>query len=146
MKFDNLIQCTRCGGDACYIQEITPEIKIELCYGCGFQSNSLMKQGTEFFKEQIEVLPDLYKALMDEEENGKVWMPTTINVEDKGMVFADGSGREQWAWVGVKSIPVLEDEKEKYKGAKYRPDMSTIKHFVEKDFIEALSYIGILPQ
>ena len=146
MKFDNLIQCTRCGGDACYIQEITPEIKIELCYGCGFQSNSLMKPGTEFFKEQIEVLPDLYKALMDEEENGKVWMPTTINVEDKGMVFADGSSREQWAWAGVKSIPVLEDEKEKYKGAKYRPDMSTIKHFVEKDFIEALSYIGILPQ
>ena len=146
MKFDNLIQCTRCGGDACYMQEITPEIKIELCYGCGFQSNSLMKQNTEFFKEQMEVLPDLYKALMDEEENGKVWMPTTINVEDKGMVFADGSSRDQWAWAGVKSIPVLEDEKGKYKGAKYRPDMTTIKHFVEKDFIEALSYIGILPQ
>jgi hypothetical protein len=41
MAYDNLIECTRCGSDACYIQEVTKDIKIELCYGCGFQSNSL---------------------------------------------------------------------------------------------------------
>lgn len=146
MKFDDLIQCGRCGGDACYTQEVTKDIKIELCYGCGFQSNSLMKKDTQFFFEQMEVLPDLYKALMDEEEDGKIWMPTSINVEDKGMVFADGTGRDNWRWAGVKAIPVSKEEKEKYKGAKYRADMSTIKHFEERDFMDALSYIGVLPE
>jgi hypothetical protein len=53
MNFDELIVCTRCGSDACYKQEVTKGISIELCYGCGFQSNSLMKKGTEFFNERI---------------------------------------------------------------------------------------------
>ena len=139
--------CTRCGSDACYKQEVTKDISIELCYGCGFQSNSLMKKGTDFFDEQFEIVPELYKELMDEEEEtGKIWMPSTINVEDKGMVFADGAGRDNWRWAGVQVVPVSEDEMEKYKGKKYRADMSTIKHFEERDFMEALSYIGVLPE
>ena len=147
MNFDDLTTCSRCGSDAAYIQEVTKDITIEMCFGCGFQSNSLMKRGTEFFNEQFELLPELYKELMDEEEEtGKIWMPSTINVEDKGMVFADGTGRDNWRWAGVKAIPVSEDEMEKYKGKKYRTDMSTIKHFEEYDFMEALSYIGVLPE
>jgi len=147
MGFDALRECTRCGSDACYIQEVNKDITLEMCYGCGFISNSLLKQGSEFLTEQMELLPELYKALMDEEEDsGKVWMPSTINVEDKGMIFADGTSRKEWHWSAVKAIPVLEEEKDKYKGAKYRTDMSTIKHFEERDFMEALSYIGVLPE
>ena len=86
MQYDNLTECSRCGSDACYIQEITPEVKLEFCYGCGFQSHSLMKPGTEFFTEQLALLPDLYKSLIEEEEEtGKVWMPSFINVAEKGM-------------------------------------------------------------
>jgi hypothetical protein len=84
---------------------------------------------------------------MDEEEDtGKIWMPTIINLKDKGMVFADGSGRDNWRWAAVKAIPVPKEESEKYKGEKHRADMSTIKHFEERGFIEALSYIGVLPE
>ena len=127
-----------CGSDACYKQEVTKDISIEMCYGCGFQSNSLMKKGSEFFNEQWELLPELYKVLMDEEEEtGKIWMPSTINIKEKGMVFADGTSRENWGWAGVKAIP---DEEKGYK-----TDMSTIKHLKERDFIEALSYINVIP-
>jgi hypothetical protein len=146
MAYDNLQECSRCGSDACYIQEVTKDITIELCYGCGFQSNSVMKVGSEFLNEQMETLPDLYKALIDEEESGKVWMPSFHNVEGKGMVFADGTSREKWAWGATKHVEVSEEEKEKYKGAKYRADMGTLKHFPERDFIGALTYIGVLPE
>jgi len=146
MAYDNLIECTRCGSDACYIQEVTKDITIELCYGCGFQSNSVMKVDSDFLKEQMETLPDLYKSLIDEEESGKVWMPSFHSVDGKGMVFADGVSREKWSWGAAKHIEVLEIEKDKYKGAKYRADMSTIKHFPERDFIGALTYIGVLPE
>jgi hypothetical protein len=39
MKFDALKECTRCGSDACYTQEVTKDINIEMCYGCGFQAS-----------------------------------------------------------------------------------------------------------
>ena len=147
MKYDELKECTRCGSDACYTQEVTKDINIEMCYGCGFQSNSIIKKGNEFFNQQFENLPELYKELMDEEEDtGKIWMPTIINLKDKGMVFDDGTNRDNWRWAAVKAIPVIEEELEKYKGEKHRADMSTIKHFEERGFIEALSYIGVLPE
>jgi len=147
MNFDTLKECSRCGSDACYNQEVTKDISIELCYGCGFQSNSVMTNGSKFLAEQMAVLPELHKELMDEEEDtGKIWMPTTVNIEDKGMVFADGTSRNNWRWAGVKAVNITEDEIEKYKGKKYKPDMSTIKHFQERDFMEALSYIGVLPE
>jgi hypothetical protein len=147
MKHDSLKECTRCSSDACYTQEVTKDINIEMCYGCGFQSNSIIKKGNDFFNQQFENLPELYKELMDEEEDtGKIWMPTIINLKDKGMVFADGTNRNNWRWAAVKAIPVIEEELEKYKGEKHRADMSTIKHFEERGFIEALSYIGVLPE
>ena len=48
MKHDSLKECTRCSSDACYTQEVTKDINIEMCYGCGFQSNSVIKKGKLF--------------------------------------------------------------------------------------------------
>jgi hypothetical protein len=109
-----------------------------------------MTADSEFLKEQMETLPNLYKELMGEDESGKVWMPTTINVPSQGMVFANGSNSINWKWAAVKAVPVKEEEKTKYpnphkKGEYYewRMDMNTLKEFEEKDFIEALEYIGV---
>ena len=146
MYFDELKECTRCGSDACYKQEVSKDISLELCYGCGFQHNSIMVKDSDFYKEQIETLPEIYKVLMDEDEEEKIWMPTTINIKDKGMIFASGQNREEWSWSAVKAILIPEEDQDKYKGEKYKADMSTIAYFKERDFIEALSYIGVLPE
>ena len=150
---DNLTFCSRCGSDACYTQEVNEEISIYHCYGCGFTTNSIMKKDNKFFEEQMETLPNLYKALMGEDEEGKIWMPSTINIHDKGMVFANGKTETNWKWGAVKAIPVKDKEKEKYpipnkKGEyyKWRMDMKNVKEFEEKNYMDALSYIGVLPQ
>jgi hypothetical protein len=150
---DNMITCPRCGSDACYVQEVNHEINNYQCYGCGFITNSLLKKDSKFFEEQIELLPNLYKELMGEDDEGKVWMPSTINLPEKGMIFANGTSSENWKWGAVKAIEVNEKNKEKYpipgkKGEfyKYRMDMETIQEFEEKDYIEALDYIGIFNQ
>jgi hypothetical protein len=144
---DNLTTCDRCGSDACYVQEVNNEIKNYMCYGCGFVTNSLMKKDERFFEEQFEILPELYKELMGEDENGLIWMPNTVNLYNKGMVFADGKNGSNWAWAAVKAIPMPEDEKEKFKAKgkdyKWKMDMDTIKHFPEGDFMDALEYIGV---
>ena len=150
---DNLTICAKCGSDACYVDEVNQDIKTYFCYGCGFQTNSLMKEGDVFFERQLEVLPELYKDLLNKDDDGHIWMPTTVNVPEKGMIFANGSSKNQWNWAAVKAVPVTKEEAEKYpipgkKGEYYswRMDMTTLKEFNERDFIEALSYIGVIPE
>ena len=152
MNFDELKECTRCGSDACYRQEISKDISIELCYGCGFQSNSLMREGEEIMEDQLSMLPELYKDLRYEDKTGQVWFPSTVNLPKQGRVFANGSTTSNWKWAAVKAIEVTEEEKLKYpipgkkdQYYKHRMDMTTMKQFEERDFIDALSYIGVLP-
>ena len=52
MSADKLTICKRCGSDACYVTEVNDKINNYFCYGCGFQSNSLMKEGEEIMEEQ----------------------------------------------------------------------------------------------
>jgi hypothetical protein len=42
-----------------------------------------MTKDSEFLEEQLEVLPELYKDLVYEDENGHHWMPSTINNPNK---------------------------------------------------------------
>ena len=124
-----------------------------MLFRSGFQTNSLMKEGEVFFERQLEVLPELYKDLLSKDDNGSIWMPTTVNVPEKGMIFANGPSKEQWAWAVVKAVPITEEEKTKYplpgkEGQYYewRMDMTTMKNFPERDFMDALSYIEVLPE
>jgi hypothetical protein len=150
---DNLIICPHCSSDACYVTENSPTIKTYSCFGCGFTTNSLMKEGEEFYNQQIEVLPDLYKDVLFTDKDKKVWMPVTINLPQNGMVFYNGTNKENAKWAGVKATKVEETEKEKYpiKGKpgefyEWRMDMTTMKSFEMKEFMEALSYIEVLPE
>ena len=150
---DNLINCSRCGSDACYVEEVNQDIKTYFCYGCGFQTNSLMKEGETFYEEQINILPELYKDLISKDENGVMWMPSTVNLPQQGMIFANGPSKSDWGWAAVKAVPVTEEEKEKYpipgKTGEYyewRMDMTTLQMFPERGYIDALSYIGVLPE
>jgi hypothetical protein len=147
---DNLTTCNRCGSDACYVQEVNEQVKLYFCYGCGFQANSVMTRDSEFLQQQMETLPELYKELMGEDENGLIWMPSVVNIPDKGMVFADGANGQNWRWAAVKATLMSEEEKAKFKEKgkeyDYKMDMTTLTHFPERDFIDALSYIGVLPE
>tara|TARA_B100000963_G_scaffold359572_1_gene387260 strand:- start:1226 stop:1687 length:462 start_codon:yes stop_codon:yes gene_type:complete len=147
---DNLIHCDRCESDACYTQEVNDKIKSYYCYGCGFQTNSLMKHGETYFEEQMELLPNLYKELMGEDEEGKIWMPSMVNLPKTGMVFANGKNAGEWKWAAVKAVKVTEEEKLKYPipGKKdqyyeYRMAMETLEEFEENNYMDALEYIGV---
>ena len=150
---DNLIICNHCGSDACYVNENSPTVKTYSCFGCGFTTNSLMKEGEEFYQQQLEVLPELYKDVMFQDKDELIWMPTTINLPQSGMVFYNGTTKENAKWAAVKAVRVLPEEKEKYpiKGKpgeyyEWRMDMTTIQSFEMKEFMDALSFIGVLPE
>ncbi len=150
MSNDKLTICPRCGSDACYEQELGADYKIHQCYGCGFTTNTLMTEDSKFLDEQLEVLPELYKDLIYIDEGGYNWMPSAVNNPEQGMIYADGKTSSNWKWSAVKAVKINKEEKEKYpipnkKGEyyEYKMDMTTLKQFDERDFIEALDYIGV---
>jgi hypothetical protein len=149
---DKIIMCPKSGGDLCYETQVTPEITNWMSLSCGYWTNSLMKENEDFYNEQMSSLPELYKDLAWKDELTKlVWLPQTINEPQKGMIFANGTNANEWKWAAVKAIPVTEEDKYKYpipkqpgKFYEWRMDMSTLQHFDEREFIDALEYIGLI--
>ena len=89
MQHDEIINCPKSGGDLCYKVEVSKDITNYYSMSCGFWTNSLMKKGSQFFNEQWELLPELYKDLAWEDSFTElIWLPNTINIKENGMVFA----------------------------------------------------------
>ena len=147
MQYDTIIDCPKSGGDLCYKMEVTKDITNFLSLSCGFWTNSLMKEGSQFYIEQTETLPELYKDLAwTDPKTDLIWIPNTINIPDKGMVFANGPNSNEWAWAAVKAVELNKEDEAKVAGQTHKMDMTTIKNFTDRDYIEALSYIGVLPE
>jgi len=151
MQHEEIIICPKSGGDLCYKTQVTPDIYNYMSLSCGFWTNRLMKEGEEFYEVQIETLPELYKDLAwIDPETKLIWVPNTINEPGLGMVFANGKSIQDWGWTAVKAIKIPEEERKNYPipGKKdefmeYKMDMENSKTFHERDYIEALDYIGI---
>jgi len=123
---ESLIDCPRCSGNACH-EVSNDKLTVWSCFGCGFTSNSTL---TEDKLEEVEsVIPQLYKDLRFQDEKGLYWYPSTVILEDKSMIFADGKNKDEWKWAAVQS-------------KEGKADMETVKYFEEKEFIEALDYIN----
>lgn len=146
MQHDEMIQCAKSGGDLCYKIQNTPEITTYMSLSCGFWTNSLMKENEEFYIQQMEPLPELYKDLAwKDPKTNLIWIPQSITEDGKGIVFPYGSNPTDWKWAAVKSRPTTEEEKEKQKiKTDFKTDMTTLQLFEERDFIQALDYIGAL--
>lgn len=149
MQHEEIITCPRSGGDLCYKTQINPQLSTYLSLSCGFWTNSLMKEGEEFYEQQMETLPELYKELAwKDPETNLVWLPNTINQSEMGMIFAYGPNASEWGWAAVKAIEIPEGEQKEIAGKTqtHKMDMANMKIFHERDYIDALSYLGILPE
>lgn len=142
---DKLTTCNRCGGDACYEQHIDENTTTWLCMGCGFTTSTLMDKGGKVATDLEETSPELYKELLYTDKDNRVWAPSTITLPNKGMVFLDGTSKKEWKWAAVNSVEITdEDRKVKQfpKEQTHKMDMKNIKHFGQKEFMDALEVIG----
>ena len=147
MAKDEMIMCPKCGCDACYKTQINEVKSSYFCWGCGYQTNDLMKEGEFDFVGYEEILPELYKDVKHQDEEGRVWYPITINLEDKGTVFLNGKSADTIEWSGIKVVELTEEEKTqpKFKDKKYKSDAKSLKSF-GNDFIEACDYVGVFEE
>ena len=136
------------GSDACYEQVIEAngeEVTTWLCFGSGWTSSTLMTEGSKVLNDAIETAPELYKDLLHEDKQGRFWLPATITIPKKGMVFLDGTDTKNWNWVAVRAIKLTNEEKESGKfpqGQEWKMDMQNKKIFGQRDFMDALDDIG----
>ena len=138
MQHEEIINCPKSGGDLCYKVQVAPEIYNYMSLSCGFWTNSFMTEDHEFYKQQMETLPELYKDLAwTDPETNLVWIPNTINLQEQGMVFAYGPNKDSWGWGAAKAI---QDD------GKWKMDLANMVVYPERDYIEALSFIDILPE
>ena len=122
---ESFITCLKCGGDAC--SEITNGVvTIWICMGCGFTSNNTITDTN--VTEMEATLPELYKDLRFKDKEGKYWYPNSVILDDKSMVFAEGTNVQDWMWTAVQA----KDGK---------TDMTTKKEFQIHEFMDALEYI-----
>ena len=145
MNKDQLVECKRCSSDACYEQHINENTVTWLCMGCGFTTSTLMKEGGKVVKELLETQPELYKELLFTDEDKQVWAPSTITLPGKGMVFLDGTSSKDWKWAAVRAIEITEEDRKLNQFPKeqiYKMDMQGIKHFGQREYMDALEVIG----
>ena len=143
---DKLTDCKRCGGNACYEQHINDNATTWLCMGCGFTTSTVMTKDSPAHKNLLDTSPELYKDLLHEDTDSRIWAPATITLPNKGMVFLDGSSKEAWQWGAVKSVEITEEDRKTNKHypkeQTHKMDMKNIKYFGQKEFMDALEVIG----
>jgi len=143
---DKLIKCKHCGSDLCYSVQINETSWANMCAGCGFTASDLINTEDIDVEKFEESMPELYKDIKYIDDENRIWYPQVIQ-NNEGVVFVDGTDKENWGWGGIKNKPLTEDEKQVYfrEGKEvppYKSDASTLKHFGKSGFLEAVNYIN----
>lgn len=144
---DKLIICEHCGSEMCYSTKISDTAWAYNCAGCGFTANDLIKDGEYDVETFEEALPELYKDLKFIGESGKAWYPLVLN-DEGGVVFVNGTDKDNWAWSAIKNRPLTEEEQQVYinedkEVPEFKSDSNTLKSFGKLGFLEALNYVGM---
>jgi len=137
--------------DSCYITPINEHYNSYKSLITGFETTDLLKESEGFDIEKYEeTLPELYRDIKIVDEEGRNWYPQVVSKDGKGIVFILGTSKDDWEWASMQSIPVSEEEKERFKNIKtgeyikFKNDQTTLQKFNQNGFIEALDSVGLL--
>lgn len=152
MQHEEIIECPITGVEMCLKHQIAPDMYNYFSLSSGFWSNSLMKEGDEFYEQQMVGLPELYKELaFVDEKTGLTWLPNLYNEQEKGMVFASGSSKNDWKWKAVKAIKIPEKDRKKHpipgkKGQylEYKMDMENSVDFNINEYMMAINHLEVI--
>lgn len=145
---DTLSTCKRCKSPLCYERHSKGAISWD-CLQCGYSTNTLLMINTMSIDEYEKMLPSLFKDIKFIDNDGLVWYPTTVTKEGVGIIFPDGTSKSDWKWAVARHVPVLEEEKERFKKKdgtyhKYKTDMKNVLHFDQQYFSQALEALGFI--
>lgn len=145
---DQLTTCRKCGSPLCY-ERHSESIIFWDCLQCGYSTNTLLLVNTEAVLSYQSMVPRLFQDIKYVDSDGLVWFPTTVTKEGVGIIFPDGTSKDNWRWAVARHVPVEEAEKERFKKKdgtyhKYKTDMKNVLHFDKEYFSKALESLGFI--
>lgn len=150
------ITCPHCGSHECFVetQDMPDGTKVDsyMCMECGYTTTTLNIDGSDFLKEYEEATAELIKDLRWVDPNTNlVWYPIVLNFPSFGIIFPDGTNKNDWSWRAAPAIEIPAEDAEKYPipgqpGQYYtrRIDMSQGQLFDSKDFYNACKFLGFI--
>ena len=148
------IKCPHCGEDHCFEETQTldgQEVKSYMCVSCGYTSTSINEEGSPLILGYEDTTAELVKELRWVDSNNKVWYPLVLNFPSFGIIFPDGTSKNDWGWMAAPAVDIPVEDQKKYpipgqKDAYYtrRIDMAQGLRFDNKEFYNACKFIGFI--
>ena len=142
------MQCPHCGSNVCYVQKVGAE-ETAMCMACGYTTTTMMKEGSQSELQVSQRQPILYRELRFVDSNGSVWYPAVITLPGVGMVYLDGTGKDNYEWVMTPFRKVTRRERRLRKLSKeqeYVADAANTQRFGKDGFVEAAAALGVFGQ
>tara|TARA_R100000008_G_C3569565_1_gene161209 strand:+ start:433 stop:897 length:465 start_codon:yes stop_codon:yes gene_type:complete len=139
------------GTDKCFIETFNG-IDSYMCMDSGYTTNSTYKCDSDVIRGVEKSAPKIIKDLkFVDKKLGLVWYPSVMQIPGVGMIFPDGSDKDNWGWSVAKEVKLNEEEQKKYpipskKGEFYKSklDMENLKSFDKDKFELACEEIGLI--
>ncbi len=139
------------GTEKCFVEK-HDDVVSYLCMDSGYTSNTKYVADSETIKQLEAAAPKIVNDLkyVDDERN-IIWYPSVLQIPGEGMIFPDGTNKEDWGWSVAKEIQLTDDEQKKYpvpgKDGEYyksRLDMENIRTFERNKFEMACETLGLI--
>lgn len=150
------IICPHCGEHECFEDtqriDLETEVSSYMCVACGYTSTTLNQEGTPAITQYEELTAELMRDLrwVDPKTN-LVWYPIVINFPSFGIIFPDGTSKEDWGWTAAPATEIPLEDQKKYPipgqpGQFYtkKIDMEKGRKFLSSDFYHACKFIGFI--
>ena len=150
------IACPHCGAaDRCFKEDtVAPDgsqATSYMCVSCGYTTTTLNVEGSETIQMYEENTAQLIKSLRWVDSKNLVWYPIVLNFPSFGIIFPDGTDKDNWAWRAAPAIDIPEEEQSKYpipgqEGQYYakRIDMMNSQLFGTAQFYDACKFLGFI--
>lgn len=135
----------------CNYTEVLKEKNVQICMKCGFQTISTYTIDSQQIESMKKTAPMIIKKLMFfDKKLQQYWVPTIINIQNKGMVFPEGN-ENNWKWVFSPYIPIpvlerinypIEGKEDEF--YEYRLGIEESEYFDKFDFISVAKKIGYI--
>lgn len=143
---NSFVVCPHCESNLCYHQDMGNGVEAMTCLSCGFTTTNQMLKGSETEKAVTAKNPSLYKDLSYTDIHGFVWYPGVVTVPGVGMVYIDGTSKEDWEWVATpfRKLTRRERRSGRFGNQEYVVVSAQTKRFGKEGYIQALNFLGLV--
>ena len=127
-------------------------IKSWMCMDSGYTCTSLNVEESDTINKYEETTAELIKELKwIDPETRLIWYPMVLNFPSFGIIFPDGSSKDDWQWMAAPAVDIAEADRHKYPvpgqpGVFYprRVNMEAGRKFAPDQFYEAAKFLGFI--